>query len=346
VGEIAAPMRPLPRHGCDRYDRTMFGRLRQLRELLRENEQLRKGLARAKDHIARQRLRIKQLKDGGQGPHGVRAENIVWIFGSGRTGSTWLSQMMGALPDHTTWNEPLVGHLFGHIYYERGKYRKDNPADRHFILGGDRKVWLNSIRSFVLGQATARFPQRIDSGYLVIKEPHGSLGAPLLMEALPESRMVFLVRHPKDVVASALDAHREGSWTQVRRGKREKTLAQERPERFVNSRSRTYLQDIEYVKQAYEIHKGRKVLVRYEDLRADTLGTMQRIYSTLEIPADKGDLAKAVDKYAWENIADKRKGQGKFFRKATPGGWREDLTTEQARIVEEIARPLLQEFYP
>ena len=88
------------------------------------------------------------------------------------------------------------------------------------------------------------------------------------------------------------------------------------------------------------------MLVRYEDLRADTLGTMQRIYSTLELPVEEGDLAKAVDKYAWENIADKRKGQGKFYRKATPGGWRKDLTSEQARIVEEIARPLLQEFYP
>jgi hypothetical protein len=324
----------------------MFGRLREFREHLRENEWLRTGLARANDHIARQRLRIRRLKEGGQDPHSIRPENITWIFGSGRTGSTWLSEMMGALPDHSTWNEPLVGHLFGHAYYERGKFRKDDPADRHFILGGDRRVWLSSIRSFVLDQATARFPERIDSGYLVIKEPHGSMGAPLLMEALPESRIVFLVRHPGDVVASALDVHRKGSWPELRRGKRETTLAQERPDRFVNSRSRTYLREIEHVKQAYEAHKGHKVLVRYEDLRADTLGTMQRIYSTLEIIVDEGDLAKAVDKYAWENIADKRKGKGKFYRKATPGGWREDLTPEQARTVEEIARPLLEEFYP
>ena len=88
---------------------------------------------------------------------------------------------------------------------------------------------------------------------------------------------------------------------------------------------------------------GHKVLVRYEDLRADTLGTMRHIYSALEIPVDEGDLSKAVEEYAWENIADNRKG--KFYRKATPGGWREDLTSEQARIVEEIARPLLEEFY-
>ncbi len=166
------------------------------------------------------------------------------------------------------------------------------------------------------------------------------------MKALPESRMIFLVRDPSDVAASALDAHRKGSWPELRRAKRETTLAQEQPDRFVNSRSRAYLRDIEYVKRAYEAHKGRKVLVRYEDLRADTLGTMRRIYSALEISMDEEDLVKVVDKYAWENIADNRKGKGKFYRKATPGGWRNDLTSEQARIVEEIARPLLEEFYP
>ena len=47
---------------------------------------------------------------------------------------------------------------------------------------------------------------------MVIEEPNGSIRAPLMMEALPESRMILLVRDPKDVVAFAPDARREGSW--------------------------------------------------------------------------------------------------------------------------------------
>jgi hypothetical protein len=88
------------------------------------------------------------------------------------------------------------------------------------------------------------------------------------------------------------------------------------------------------------------VLVRYEDLRADTLGEMKRIYSTLEIPVDEAELAKAVERHSWENILEKEKGEGKFYRKAMPGGWRDDLTPEQVRMVEEITAPLLKEFYP
>ena len=52
-----------------------------------------------------------------------------------------------------------------------------------------------------------------------------------------------------------------------------------------------------------------------------------------------------VKKHAWENISEEKKGRGKFHRKANPGGWREDLTSHQARSVEKITAPLLREFY-
>ena len=58
------------------------------------------------------------------------------------------------------------------------------------------------------------------------------------------------------------------------------------------------------------------------------------------------ELARVVEKYSWENIPEGKKGERKFYRKATPGGWREDLTPEQAQIVERITAPLLKELYP
>jgi hypothetical protein len=280
-------------------------------------------------------------REAGQAEEGVRPENIVWVFGSGRTGSTWLSQMMGLLPDHSRWNEPLIGYLFGHLYYERGEHRQER---KYFILANDyRETWLSAARDLVLHQAAARFPERVEKGYVVIKEPHGSVGAPLLMKALPESRMIFLVRDPRDVVTSALHV------TFVRQGVREQGLrlerAEERPEEFVMNRANTYCRDIMHTKEAFDAHAGRKALVRYEDLRADTLGVMRRIYSELEIPVDEGELARVVDKYAWENIPEEKKGEGTPRRKATPGGWREDLTHEQAKIVERVAAQVFEQFY-
>ena len=62
---------------------------RKLAKLERENAALRSMLAK---------------RETGQAEEGVRPENIVWVFGSGRTGSSWLSSMMGLLPDHSRWN--------------------------------------------------------------------------------------------------------------------------------------------------------------------------------------------------------------------------------------------------
>ena len=280
---------------------------------------------------ARRRLLGKEEADGG-----VRPENVVWIFGAGRTGSTWLAGMMGELRGYTVWFEPWVGALFD-PYHLRLEERKG----KDFILSPRyRSTWLGSIRAFVLDGAAARFPEVGPGDYLVIKEPGGSVGAPLLMEALPESRMVLLVRDPRDVVASWMDARREGSWRAGRKN-RENIL----PE-FVRKRAKRYLRNVGEAKKAYDLHEGRKVLVRYEELRADALSTMKRVYSTLGIPADEVELRRAVEKHSWENIPEEEKGEGKFYRKATPGGWREDLTPEQVEKIEKITAPLLNELYP
>jgi hypothetical protein len=279
------------------------------------------------------------------GDKGVRPENMIWIFGSGRSGSTWLRTMMGELENHKVWEEPLVGKLFGEFYE---KAEKGQLRARNFIMGTAlREGWLRSIRNFVIDGANYAHPKLGPDDYLVIKEPNGSVGAPLLAEALPESRIIFLVRDPRDVVSSVLDGAKSGSWLYERKQGdwKQDALADTSPEAFVKRRANIYLRDVGGAKKAYETHQGPKVLVKYEDLRADTLGTMKRIYSTLGIEVDEQELAQVVHKHSWENIPEEKKGEGKFYRKASPGGWREDLTPEQVRIVEEVTAPLVGELY-
>lgn len=276
---------------------------------------------------------------------GIKPENLVWIFGTGRTGSSWLGAMMGDINGCAKWDEPYVGDVFGYAYYLRAQ--EAMRQRKHFILGDFYKeIWLGSIRTFVLQGAAARFPEIAQDGYLIVKEPNGSIGAPLLVEALPESRIIFLVRDPRDVVASALAAFREGSWGNKWGNSQVALLVEKTPDEFVRQRSHLVVQSIEKTQEAYELHEGRKLVVRYEDLRADTLATMKHVCSTLGVPVDERELARVVNKHAWENIPEEKKGVDKPRRKAKPGGWREDLTPEQARIVEQISAPLLKEFYP
>jgi hypothetical protein len=98
------------------------------------------------------------------------------------------------------------------------------------------------------------------------------------------------------------------------------------------------------VKEAYDVHK-----VQGDDQvpgpARDTFETMKRLRATLRIDVDEGELAQVVERHLWENIPEGKKGEGKLRRKAKPGGWREDLTPEQAEVVERITSPLLEELY-
>jgi hypothetical protein len=142
---------------------------------------------------------------------------------------------------------------------------------------------------------------------------------------------------------------KKGSWLYERRVEQGggRTAMFDMPENaLMESTTNAYLRSIVNVKEAYETHKGPKVLVRYEDLRADTLATMRRIYSSLGVLVDERKLSEAVEKHSWENVPEEKKGPGKFHRKGTPGSWREDLSPEYIEIVERITAPLLKEYYP
>ncbi len=272
----------------------------------------------------------------------VRAEQLIWMFGHSRTGSTWLSWMMAELENQERWHEPYVGMLFGSFMYQRLKGSHKLLNNPTFILGEPyREVWLRSIKNFVLEGAAARHPELREDQYLVVKEPNGSIGAPLLMEATPESRMIFLIRDPRDVIASRLDAFRQGSWTERSRdystarklAKGTRRLAQD------------YVRIVSKVQEAYEAHPGEKALVRYEDLRHDTVNTMKSMYAALEVEADEAQLEAAVEKHSWEKIPDSEKGRDKFFRKGQPGSWKDDLSPEQIKLIEKMTGPILSKYY-
>jgi hypothetical protein len=130
------------------------------------------------------RLRAR-LAGGGGTPAaaGIAPDRLVWIFGVARTGSSWLGAMMGDLDGHATWYEPYVGDVFGYAYYVRADERQRGRED--YVLGDPhREAWVRSLWAFVLDGAEARFPELGAGGYLVVKEPNGSVGAPLLVGGL------------------------------------------------------------------------------------------------------------------------------------------------------------------
>jgi hypothetical protein len=84
-------------------------------------------------------------------------------------------------------------------------------------------------------------------------------------------------------------------------------------------------------------------IFRFEDLRRDTPGTLREILSFLEVPADQNLILSAIrnngvaQMRAKElNTPQKTTKEGKFVREGSSGGWKKNLTPEQAQRIDVV----------
>ena len=271
----------------------------------------------------------------------VNPANITWIFCVGRSGSTWLSDMMGELSGHKIWMEPRIGELFGEFYANTPKWKRDSA---NFIMGAPtRKAWISSIRNFVLVGAQYAFPLLRPEHHLIIKDVNGGVGAPLLMEALPESRMILLVRDPRDIAASVA-RRRERGGLEEERTEEQRAKSPGNPA-HVRKLARKYLNNLQMAKQALRRSPGAQ---NAGALRGPE-GRHSRSHETLVLGSCDGGGRHPARASRGEVCLGEHtrghEGRRQIFRKASPGGWSEDLTPEQAEMVERITAPVLAEFY-
>src|SRR5215203_2311267 len=137
-------------------------------------EKLREQVAKKSEHLKRLPKLRKQVIDrnrqleklqqkvvqgnlSGDSAHlsDIRPENIVWIIGSPRTGSTWLSRMLGELENCEVWQEPFFGVI---LSFRDNIANQGWVASQNFILGEPNKpIWLNYMRDMFLTVADVRF---------------------------------------------------------------------------------------------------------------------------------------------------------------------------------------------
>src|SRR3954447_25440749 len=78
----------------------------------------------------------------------IAPEQLVWVFGFARSGTTWLGRMLSDLGSNELWNEPLVGALFGDFYdAQHGASRRaDFIMARTTVMPGCRAFAISSLR--------------------------------------------------------------------------------------------------------------------------------------------------------------------------------------------------------
>jgi len=206
--------------------------------------------------------------------------------------------------------------------------------------------WRPALRRMVLQRLKAEVDQKATRKrarpLVAIKEPDGSLGADLLMSALPEARLVFLLRDGRDVVDSEVDALGHDGW--VRQIAPDFGLEERDRLQFIRRRAVAWVARTEAVQRAYARHpESRRVLVRYEELLLDTGSNLRRAFDLLGLDANESDVEQRVEATRFDRLPANQKGPGKFARSAEPGLWRENLDEEEQAVLETIMGPKLRE---
>jgi hypothetical protein len=277
---------------------------------------------------------------------------VVWILGSPRSGSTWLLNLLARVTGAAAIDEPLIGaHLATPIGAVTGlpsaqdELVVEASRDRadYFFAARHEAAWQRPLRALVLQRFAASCVEqgRGVRDLVVVKEPNGSLAAPMLVRTLPRSRLLFLVRDGRDVVDSTLDGV-SGGWITESFGLRLDDV--EARARFLATRAHQWVRIVDAVRAAYDQHDpALRYEVTYEALRAEPEAELTRILRWLGREDALPDLASSVDALSFEKLPAEAKGAGQFARAASPGLWRERFAAEEVAVLEEIMGPTLRQ---
>jgi hypothetical protein len=307
---------------------------------------------------------------------------IVWMWGSPRSGSTWLLRQLAwplfpepeattifrtpgpdrelgrsydALPVDESFISNHLAPAFGDPREHEGQYV---PGTINNYLGkrpvyayseAYREVWAPEARRFALVRLHAFAERARADGVsftpdptLIIKEVNGSHAADIVMSLMPRSKLLFLVRDGRDVVDSLMHAYSPGGFLARHQGYSYST-PEERLE-GVAWASRLWSCNVDMTLRAIEAHPPALSLsVRYEDLLADNAAKIAELDAWIGLERGAEERAAMLADTAFDAVPDKRRGVTERNRAAQPGLWRENLTPEEQRVCNEVMGPRLEQ---
>jgi Sulfotransferase family len=287
----------------------------------------------------------------------MNEERLVWIFGSSRSGSTWLLRMLAELDGVVPIDDPHLGHHLGvwrpiplaWAISEQPPPELTTLLDLksqdsgYFFAERHRDSWWEPLRELIRARFESQAAELNDASHstptYIVKEP-GSHAAPLLSELFPESKLIFLLRDGRDVVDSWLAAYSEGSWA-IPGGAF--PVAPHGRLALIRWLAAVWVYRCTAVRQALETRgDDSRMVIRYETLLESTEECLGAIAEILGFETD--GLTEAVERYRFAAVPSEARGPREEIRSARPGSWRENLSAEEQEAMHEILGETLERF--
>lgn len=275
--------------------------------------------------------------------HPDKSFRPLFVVGCPRSGTTWVQLLLSQHPTVATAPETQIFAYYLDHFQRQWRHEHEGPGRTHQgnaglsrLLSEDEFEELcRTSAALVLDKIAARRP---GAAVVVEKSPRHALHAQFIRRLFPGSRFLHVVRDPRDTVASLLAAGRSwgGGWA---------------PRNAIEA-ARLWNEHVRAARRVAQPESGYHE-VRFEDLVVSPVARLREILDWLELDAD-GDFCEsavaACELSKLRNDADGKKmplpsekSPREFFRKGTPGGWQEDLSRIDARIVERLCGDLMDE---
>ena len=259
--------------------------------------------------------------------------NYVCIVGCPRSGTTWLQKQLAAHPCVATGQESQLFNVYiGPILRA---WRGTLTQKRAVGLPGyvEEATFFAALQQFVQTMLEPMLGGLERDRIFIDKTPCHVLYIPEILELLPRTRFIHIIRDPRDVVASLLDAARSWSprWIAAKTVRSAAAMWAERVQRALAESAKL---------PRWQFHQ-----VRYEDLHAAPAETLRGCSEFLGLAWPDADIRRAVASNTidvlrggsggtpiplWGEAA-KREGStvsepAGFFRSGKIGSWKTDLS--------------------
>jgi hypothetical protein len=262
---------------------------------------------------------------------GAAEDRIAWIIGCGRTGSTWLGEMLGDLPKIRRWHEPYFGRFLQHV----GEHPEEFDRRGSFFFKRHQPVWIAGLRDLFFRMVGERYPQFGRHG-LVVKEVNTPELYPWLRTLFPLGRLILLIRDPFDILDSYLDLQRPGSWNT--------TFGEPEAPRGTPDVRRTAEHIRSALMLAVETYDAfpveQRLRISYEELLSDPVRCLVACGELISVAVDRDLAADVAEKHAFPQH--ERTGSLQFRRRGQAGGWRtsENFGPDVLDIARDVLGPL------
>jgi len=260
---------------------------------------------------------------------------------------------------------PKSGNTWVRLFFENLLAGSDTPVSingpKRFSVGYHSRLWWDhalgeSPRGWVGSADWARAGHRVQR-HVAALAPGGVLakthGAHITYGGLPgydpavTAAAIYLVRNPLDVAVSYAGHRGETINDTIRHMEDEHRVisgSEQVPEVLTAWSSHV---------RGWTGHRHERLLaVRYEDLVAEPQTWFGRIAAHVGLPCDRTAIERAIAFSRFDRLAEQETAGGfdesidgrPFFRRGTPGEWREVLKDRQARRIARVHGAVMAEF--